>query len=257
MKSGTPDFLCEGCGYVLGGLDRSGACPECGRPIAQSMHTSRPGTPWQQLPGVWSWLRTGVLTIAKPSHVFSIVRFDAPLARRQLTTSLCIGTALLLTPGLWAWFVGPAKATIQTGPTAFQIFTSLGVVSLILAIAPAGVFGWSYALTPRAYRARGWRITRSVYLTIAAHASFAWILAGLFVILANFAERALMNAAPGMTNPATAIRLASLASSAVNLGLAMGVAVLVWLEYTGLRLNRYANPPELFPQGAPPSGGTA
>lgn len=49
------DLLCENCGYVLSGLDRDGACPECGRPIAQSLPSARTlvfggdtGTTWGQ-----------------------------------------------------------------------------------------------------------------------------------------------------------------------------------------------------------------
>ncbi|QYK46965.1 MAG: hypothetical protein KF838_09230 [Phycisphaeraceae bacterium] len=41
-------LLCERCGYVLEGLDHGGNCPECGKPIAESLpRNARPGSPWQ------------------------------------------------------------------------------------------------------------------------------------------------------------------------------------------------------------------
>ncbi|MEZ6318065.1 MAG: hypothetical protein R3B49_04810 [Phycisphaerales bacterium] len=45
--------LCERCGYVVEGLDPAGACPECGKPIAESLPERRVGTPWQRARSAW------------------------------------------------------------------------------------------------------------------------------------------------------------------------------------------------------------
>ena len=40
------EVLCTSCGYVLSGLPETGACPECGQPIAQSLGSERVPTAW-------------------------------------------------------------------------------------------------------------------------------------------------------------------------------------------------------------------
>jgi hypothetical protein len=41
------DLLCEGCGYTLNGLPESGNCPECGKPIAESIGSQRILPAWE------------------------------------------------------------------------------------------------------------------------------------------------------------------------------------------------------------------
>jgi hypothetical protein len=41
------DLLCEGCGYTLNGLPTSGNCPECGKPIEQSIGEHRVLPAWE------------------------------------------------------------------------------------------------------------------------------------------------------------------------------------------------------------------
>jgi len=42
------DLLCEGCGYTLNGLPTDSRCPECGKPIAESIGAHRHGSSWEQ-----------------------------------------------------------------------------------------------------------------------------------------------------------------------------------------------------------------
>lgn len=95
-------LLCERCGYVVEGLATEGACPECGRPIAESLPERRVGTPWQQRRGMRSFVRTGLLTIVRPRRVLDLTRPDAKdgraLARRYAAFGVPLwGVFLLLT----------------------------------------------------------------------------------------------------------------------------------------------------------------
>src|SRR5436309_6100011 len=42
------DILCEGCGYTLNGLPEGGRCPECGKPIAESVGHPRVPPAWER-----------------------------------------------------------------------------------------------------------------------------------------------------------------------------------------------------------------
>src|SRR4051794_39289497 len=42
------DILCEGCGYTLNGLPDDGRCPECGKPVAESVGARRTAPAWEQ-----------------------------------------------------------------------------------------------------------------------------------------------------------------------------------------------------------------
>jgi predicted RNA-binding Zn-ribbon protein involved in translation (DUF1610 family) len=69
-------LLCERCGYIIEDLDHSLPCPECGKPINESLPERRVGTPWQQKPGLKSLLQTWWVTIRHPKETLDIMQFD-------------------------------------------------------------------------------------------------------------------------------------------------------------------------------------
>ena len=89
-------LLCERCGYVIEGLATDGVCPECGKPIAESLPERRVGTPWQQSRGWKSLAITWWLTLTRPCRTLQIMRFDRD-SSRWLAISAC-GIGLPLAP---------------------------------------------------------------------------------------------------------------------------------------------------------------
>lgn len=90
-------LLCEGCGYVVDGLGDDGACPECGKPIGESLPRERSGSAYQRRRGWGPLIRTWGATLARPRRVLAELRIDEKsgmsLMWRGLT--LAIGLPIL------------------------------------------------------------------------------------------------------------------------------------------------------------------
>src|SRR3982750_2622659 len=75
-------ILCEGCGYTLDGLPSTSNCPECGKPIAESIGENRRRPPaWEQTSGnpLARLARTTVSSIFQTSHFFRSTTAHGPL----------------------------------------------------------------------------------------------------------------------------------------------------------------------------------
>src|SRR5829696_5597434 len=66
------DLLCEGCGYTISGLPESSNCPECGKPIAESIGTQRRLPAFEQPGGrtIWNFLATSATALFRPTHFY-------------------------------------------------------------------------------------------------------------------------------------------------------------------------------------------
>lgn len=63
--------LCEGCGYILEGLPADTRCPECGKPVLESVDPDARWVPiWEQHPGPISFVLTSVQVLFRPSHFY-------------------------------------------------------------------------------------------------------------------------------------------------------------------------------------------
>lgn len=94
------DLLCEGCGYTLNGLPTDGNCPECGKPIEQSIGTHRLASPYEAAPSPRTFLQTTFQVLVYPKQFYAHLstRSDlasaARFARRHLKiASLLFGLA--------------------------------------------------------------------------------------------------------------------------------------------------------------------
>lgn len=92
------DLLCEGCGYTLNGLPTGNNCPECGKPIAESIGDHRALAPYELAPSAASFLATTRFAILHPSEFYRTlkVRTHTDNARRFAQIHLSIAIVLFM-----------------------------------------------------------------------------------------------------------------------------------------------------------------
>jgi len=76
------EILCSQCGYVLSGLPETGNCPECGRPIADSLGGDRFPPSWESASPdakAQAFLRTTIEIIRRPAHFYRTFTVRGPL----------------------------------------------------------------------------------------------------------------------------------------------------------------------------------
>jgi hypothetical protein len=236
-----PPILCESCGYDLDSLDSSGACPECGTPIADSLPSHRPGSPWQQSRGLNGWWRTAKLSLFHPRRLFSEIRMERPRSQRLYYFNCTLATLILLLPTALFLF-GSSVIRIQTAPGTFIVLAGRGGWWSLMAFAPYTAMIIDQLTTPPMYRRwYGWRITPTVYRAVRGHLSYGWIaFAAIIVILAMTEETALRTAAAAAPTNLTATFVEA-TQSAGWLAFLAAVGYVAWLEYVGLKRCRFAS----------------
>jgi hypothetical protein len=105
------DLLCEGCGYTLNGLPEDSNCPECGKPIQESIGSARQVPKWERENGrsVGTFLSTSADIIFRPTRFYKnlATRRDIKPARQFATvhwivTSVLFGLAMY---GHLGWYL--------------------------------------------------------------------------------------------------------------------------------------------------------
>jgi hypothetical protein len=90
------DLLCEGCGYTLNGLPSDGNCPECGKPIVESVGQHRSLSDFEQQPSWPTFLKTTRNILLRPKHFFLHLSTRAETAEAKLFSRLHLAASVLL-----------------------------------------------------------------------------------------------------------------------------------------------------------------
>jgi predicted RNA-binding Zn-ribbon protein involved in translation (DUF1610 family) len=176
-------LLCENCGYVIEGLDTNGNCPECGKPIQESLPERRQGTPWQQNPSIGSLVRTWWMTLRHPLRTLDVMKVGGRRNRYALQIVTIFAASLIAACGFVAL---PVYETIRSESTLseLQLVLTIFIFALIPPF-PLLVLTWieSRGLTIIS-RTRGFRVDTPLSSSITSHGGVGWLLAAvLFSIL--------------------------------------------------------------------------
>lgn len=179
-------LLCERCGYVIEGLPTAGACPECSKPIQESLPERRRGSVWQRAPKRNNLIRAWIDTSKSPLKTLDQIQ---PQRRAKNLRDASFDTsATICTLGLALTLLITA---LQSKPTVSGDTLAVGTVMLLMTfllwlIIYTALYGLTAVeqrgLTLLAKR-HGFRVDRTAAATICDHGSVGWVLSsiGIFV----------------------------------------------------------------------------
>jgi hypothetical protein len=183
------DILCESCGYTLNGLPRSGNCPECGKPIADSAAARRTPPAWE-IPGIRpirAFVSTTFEVLFRPTDFYRTLptRDEHSAAKSFALLHWFFAAALFATAGYIhaGWNFGSIFPPGTPILLRISIFLALGVVTFLLlfgvTVLAAKLTNWE--ATYRGYRMPMKVVLRGMYYHAAHYLPVA--LVGLFTVV--------------------------------------------------------------------------
>ncbi|MFI4882724.1 MAG: hypothetical protein ACIAQU_09085 [Phycisphaerales bacterium JB064] len=244
-------LLCERCGYVIEGLAEDSVCPECAKPVAESMPGRRPGTPWQQRRGLRPMLHTWWLVVRHPLRTLDTMTVARPRMRLLLLLAALpfgqlMGIAMILLlevehpipNGSMSWTPGSAMGSLSLGAIIGLALTPLAALALWL-------LTWIEARGLVLFGAQaGTRMHPDLAHTIVRHGAVGWLLAGLGATLilplawSYESEMGLIYGHPKYGGPAD--WTIALATAGVFLAI-LGFLAFECFAWLGLRRCKFAN----------------
>ncbi|MCC5823012.1 MAG: hypothetical protein LAT64_07290 [Phycisphaerales bacterium] len=232
-------LLCERCGYVIEGLPTEGACPECGKPIVESLPERRMGTPWQCWPAASSLLATWCSTVLHPCRTMDAMRPDRPSGGLRLATISIAAGITVVSCGV----IAPTLLIVRDpyAEKSGHMFLEFGltfILAIVLGI-PLGAFFLEVLTRTEAFglrflgRKHGFRITRPISWMICDHGSVGWLLASIGGSL-SILVLVWIELSPGRTLPVWTWTIPLLAA-------APGFLFFETFAWLGLRRLKYAN----------------
>jgi predicted RNA-binding Zn-ribbon protein involved in translation (DUF1610 family) len=231
-------LLCERCGYVIEGLDTESVCPECGKPIVESLPERRTGTPWQQCSGIRSLIQTWWKTIRHPKITIDILQLHnedgIQLASISILLSVGFSVVLCVLPAL--------------------IFSGIGLILMLSLGGMIGVcFGWLALFTLTAIEAMGlrvfgkksgYRIDQSLSWAIVGHGCVGWVIMLFWFTIGMWSgiwyiALSELNSYRGPELLVLTLKIVALVSFLI--GVPLGFIVFESFAYLGIRRCKYAN----------------
>ena len=236
-------FRCEECGYDLRGLPLTECCPECGRPVRDSMPGSHPGTPWQRDPRPGTLVRTVLMVMCRPRQTWERLQLGDDghglrtwsILLSGLLLSLCVGIPWLIIDrsgdGWSQPLVSALRMLLVLGPVAvigmLGIWIELAVVETLLG------FGATMSSSSR---------RSEIALGCRVHAAAIW--PGVLLLIAVTATVSSLTTLVGVEERFAA----GLLMLALTLGVPVGIVWHgVWL-LAAMRAMRHRNHPATSPQ---------
>ncbi|MFI4917130.1 MAG: hypothetical protein ACIAS6_11570 [Phycisphaerales bacterium JB060] len=177
-------LLCERCGYVIEGLPTDSVCPECGRPIEDSLPSVRVGTPMQNAPGLGPVLVAAWFTLRHPMRTLDTMAVVQPRVRSVLVlAAVPIGQLLGVGVLISMQVVRPMHHASAIGSVLLGVL--LGMLLTPAAAGLLAVLTWIEARGLVIFGSQsGARMHPELANTIVRHGAAGWLLTGLGAALA-------------------------------------------------------------------------
>jgi hypothetical protein len=242
-------LLCERCGYVVEGLPTEGACPECGKPIAESLPERRTGSPWQRDPTVRTLFVTWIVTLTAPRRLLDNLSITEE--RDGKLANICAWYAVV--PPCFVGVVAllANNQSVPYLPDAWlPVAGCVGVAALWACV--RGLIWIEWRGLQVISRTRGFRTTPALAHAITAHGAVGWVVAGMGLTLMIL----------GPLGSMLTYRVRGVDTTTGRLGVTVFVFGFLWIAFgflffetfawLGLRRLKYANRPR--PDNPPASG---
>lgn len=171
-------LLCEKCGYIIDGLETSGNCPECGKPIAESLPYERPGSPWQRKASIWALIKTWHQVLRHPKRAFDEMRcieqdglLLALVSLLSATESICLLSVSL-------------SLLVDAENTVYVFIMNLAIAFVYSII--AFIYGWITVFRITMMTRNKYRIGYDSSWTIVGHAAVGLCIPAFVIFLDMF-----------------------------------------------------------------------
>jgi predicted RNA-binding Zn-ribbon protein involved in translation (DUF1610 family) len=241
-------LLCERCGYIIDDLDHTLPCPECGKPICESLPERRVGTPWQQKPSFKTMTRTWMYTLKHPFKTMDAFIFEEKDSTRLLHETISFSMVISLIFSSLMCFALSAHIGLSAVFLGFSIVPAIILALILIVLSAIEAKGLQVI-----GRARGFRISPSIAWVIVGHGAVGWLIVGLSVGVGTATRAVAFNIEQMTDNYALADDYRLFGNIAMVIGILAGFLFFETFAYLGLRRCKFANRPRPNPAPDQPS----